>query len=211
MSEKMTHEELAEEHRQGNFEALHPEALGYVNLTLKRMIERGLLVQEQIDADLIQEANLAAMEACRSWQSLSSTLGSWAEVCIRGAVQNHLLALSTGMIGGRPSGYPTVSTSEPLSTEEPDDPSTLGESLEYLEPPEGLGNPFDEVVRLQDIEKARALVASLSLEDRELVRAVYGIGQPQETQGGYAVRKGLHRVTVADRLTVIRTILLHRA
>jgi len=207
----LTHEDLAAEHALGNFEALHPTALGYVNLTLKRMIARGLMAQEQINEDLVQEANIAALESCRSWVPWQSTLGSWAEVCVRGAMQDFLTARGTGMIGGRRSGYATISTSTPLDQEDPDDPATIGEALEYADPPEGLGNPFDEAVRLEEVATARRLVATLDPEDRELVRAVYGFAGLPESQAEYAKRKKVHRVTVADRLTMIRQILLHRA
>lgn len=207
MAEKMTHDELAYQHALGHYELLHPEALGYVNLTLKRMIARGLLAQEQINDDLIQEANVAAIEACHTWQSLSSTLGSWVENCVRGALQKYLTGQSTGMIGGRDSGHLVLSENTPLEQVEPDDPATLADSLSYMpvrrkhaphgeEAPEGLGDPMDEAARQQEQELARKLVATLSPDDRDLVRSLFGLGQQQETQAGLALRREVHHETI---------------
>jgi len=213
---------LAAEHAFGNFEALHPTALGYVNLTLKRMIARGLMAQEQIDEDLIQEANLAALESCRSWVPWQSQLGSWAEVCVRGTVQKYLTGASTGMIGGRDSGYVVLSENLPLEQVELDDPATIADALSYTpvraraaphgeEAPEGLGDPMDEAARLQGQERARWLIATLEPDDREMVRAIYGIECAPEEQHVYAARKGLAYRTVKRRLAEVREKLARRA
>lgn len=219
---QMTHEDLSYEHALGNFEALHPEALGYVNLTLKRMIERGLMGQDQINDELVQEARLAALEACRSWQPFISTLGSWVEVKIRSTVQDHLRYAASGQIGGRDSGYPVLSENTPLEQVEPDDPATLADSLSYTpvrrrhaphgeEAPEGLGNPEDEAARLQEQEIARRLVGTLTPDEQDLVRALFGIDCPQESQLEYARRQQLPLRTVERWWATIRRKLAVRA
>ena len=222
MAEKMTHEELSYQHAFGHFELLHPEALGYVALTLKRMIARGLMAQEQINEDLLQEANLAALESCRTWQPFVSTLGSWVESWVTGILQNYLRAAATGMIGGRRSGYVVLSENTPLEQAEPDDPATLGDSLSYTpvsrrhaphgeEAPEGLGDPADEVARMQEQALARRLIATLAPADRELVRALFGIGQVAEDQIDYARRTGIPLRTVERRWAFVRRKLAVRA
>lgn len=222
MAEKMTHDELAYQHALGHYELLHPEALGYVNLTLKRMIARGLLAQEQINEDLVQEASLAAMEACRTWQPFISTLGSWVENWVRGISTNYLIAQSTGMIGGRRSGYVVLSESTPLEQVEPDDPATIADSVSYTpvrrkhaphgeDAPEGLGDPMDEAARQQEQELARKLVATLSPDDRDLVRSLFGIGQPQELLLEYCRRVGEPYRSAKRRWADIRRKLALRA
>lgn len=222
MAEKMTHDELAYQHALGHYELLHPEALGYVNLTLKRMIGRGLMAQEQINDDLLQEANLAAIEACRTWEPLSSTLGHWVEHWVRGTLQKYLTGQSTGMIGGRDSGHVVLSENTPLEQVEPDDPAKLADSLSYTpvrrkhapggeEAPEGLGDPMDEAARQQEQELARKLVATLGPDDRDLVRSLFGIGRPAEEQGEYSRRTGVPLRTVERRWAAVRRKLAARA
>lgn len=222
MAEKMTHEELSYQHALGHHELLHAEALGYVGLTFKRMIARGLMAQEQIDEELRQEANLAALEACHTWQPFISTLGSWVEIKVRSAVQDYLRFVASGQIGGRDSGCVVISENTPLEQVEPDDPATIADSLSYTpvrrkhaprgeEAPEGLGDPMDEASRIQEQAIARRLIATLGPEDRDLVRSLFGIGQKQETQAEYAARAGIPLRTVERQWAEVRRKLAGRA
>lgn len=174
-----------------------------VKHAVKRCMQEGL-DPFYVRDDLMQEAYLAAWEALPRWNAFEAGLQTWVRENVRGAVLKANTRESTGMIGGRDSGPLVVSmhgetSDDDGSDDEQDVLSGAEATLAYKDPPEGFGDPAEEIEDL-----AAALLLQVPKEDQDMVRRLCGIGVSRETQEQYAAREGTSQRTITRRVNALR-------
>lgn len=207
MNKRYTTEELIQLFDAKDWKTLWKIMQPMVKHAVKRCMQEGLDPYYVRD-DLMQEAYLAAWEALPHWDSAKAGLQTWVHQKVRSAVLDANRYEQSGMVGGRDSGPLVVS----MHGESPDDDGTEDEqgvlagpeaALVYKDPPEGFGDPGEEVDDL-----ITDLLSRVPKEDRDMVRRLCGIGVPPETQEQYAARENIMRAAVAKRLERLRKKLI---
>lgn len=174
-----------------------------VKHAVKRCMQEGL-DPFYVRDDLMQEAYLAAWEALPRWNAFEAGLQTWVSANVRIAVTDTNRREQSGMIGGRDSGPLVIS----MHGEEPDDDGSEDEQgvshapeamLTYKDPPEGFGDPSEEVEDL-----SQALLRHVPDGDRDMVRQLCGIGVPAQTQEEYAQANKTTRKAVERRIARLR-------
>jgi RNA polymerase sigma factor (sigma-70 family) len=140
-----------------DWKSLWSQALPLVKHTVSKLIASGRLTSEQATDDLLQEGNLAAGRAVRTWDPDKGAFSTWIVRAAHGAILDHIQRTSSGMVGGRRSPGHTTQLFE--------------ESLEG-----SLREPEEEILRAQNAQMIRRAVETLKIpEDRELLKLVYGL------------------------------------
>lgn len=200
---KLTKAELMAAHERQDWQTLWAAAIPLAKLALRRELLKGKLLF--IGDDLAQEAMLAVGEAVRLWNPCKGAFSTWVVASAQRRVQNSMQAAVTGMIGGRKNGYPV----ESMHTEQGHEDVFMDDemldrgieaTLAYEQPPAGFRDPLEEVSTLQSIAWADSFLGTVSPATKELLRALFGIGQVKETQVQYAKRARLPLRTVKRHL-----------
>lgn len=203
MKRRYTTEELVQLFDKKDWNTLWKIVTPMVKHAVKRCMQEGLDPYYVRD-DLMQEAYLAAWEALPRWNAFEAGLQTWVHEKVRSAVLNANTRAITGMVGGRDNGAFVVS----MHGESPDDDGSDDEqsitsgteaSLTYKDPPEGFGDPSEEVDDLLE-----DLLSRVPLDDRDMVRRLCGIGVEPETQEQYASVDGTTVGAVKMRLYRLR-------
>lgn len=193
---KYTTSELAQIYDKKDWATLWKIMQPMVKYAVRRCIQEGLdpfYVRE----DLMQEAYLAAWECLPRWNAFESSLQRWVYQNVRRAALDENRRQSSGMVGGRDSGFDVVSMHADTADE---DGSDEEQELSY-----GL-----EARLAADVEDpiGEWLLKAIPAEDREMVRRLAGIGVPRETQDEYAAAEGVSLRTVNGRVSALRKIFL---
>lgn len=200
---KHTTDELAALYDKKDWAALWKIVTPMVKHAVRRCMQHGLDPYYVRD-DLMQEAYLAAWACLPKWRAFESSLQRWVTENVRSRMLHASQAAATGMVGGRESGVVVVSMHGDTpdadhigSNDEQELPDSIEGTLVYTDPPEGFGDPAEEVDR-------ERLLLQLPEKDREMVRRLCGVGVPAETQVEYAERIGTTRKAVERRLAYLR-------
>lgn len=166
-------------------------------------------IDEQEHADYLQEAYLAALETAHGKALVNKGLISDRVV---GALINYGLRERNEGFGSKHVLSPEhVSLSETVNGayDEDGEPLTYGDTLVYENPPEGFGDPADELEREVDMDRMHRAIKALSPEDQEFVHVALLSGLTQEEAGK---RLGVTQEAVTQRTKTIvkrlQTILL---
>lgn len=142
---------------------------------------RDYQVPPQEQEDYIQEAALGTMEYVVGKAQVTKAL---IHTVVRGVLLNYYKRERNDGIGSyKVDSYEHVSLASPVAggaVDEEGEPVTYGDLLVYDEPPEGYGNPADELEREVDAERLRLAVKSLSASDQEFVEVALLSGLTQE-------------------------------
>jgi RNA polymerase sigma factor (sigma-70 family) len=98
---KKTYAELAALRERKEWGMLWVEALPLVKFTIKRMIQSGALDPHYAREDLLQEGNLSAGKAIRTWEPLEAAFSTWITSNVRGALLNFLAVQSNRGMGSK--------------------------------------------------------------------------------------------------------------
>ena len=168
-----------------DWQRLWVAALPLVKLTITRLISSGRITTDQATDDLLQEGNLAAGRAIRSWDPDKGAFSTWVMRAAHGAMLDHLRRASSGMVGGRAARGGTST----LIEEAIEDDGTFEEAPEALQ-------------RMQESMQLRVSIASLkSVQDRELIKRYYGLGCEAEQLKDIASKWGFPLRTIERMLT----------
>jgi RNA polymerase sigma factor (sigma-70 family) len=156
-------------------------------------------IDEQEHEDYLQEAVVIALS-----RSLGKTVNKH---FISESVKKELLKLwrretNEGFGSHNVSSPDHVSLSETVngSFDEDGEPLTYGDTLVYEEPPEGYGDPADELETTHDMARMLRAVKSLSSEDQKFVEVALLSGR---TQAAAATILGVSSSAVAQRTKTI--------
>jgi RNA polymerase sigma factor (sigma-70 family) len=97
---RMTADELRAAKEAGDWKALGEAATWLAKAHIARLRAGGMR-RERVTHDLVHDAVLAALEACRSWDPDKGAFRSWVTWKAGYAVAEHIQALLSGMVGSR--------------------------------------------------------------------------------------------------------------
>jgi RNA polymerase sigma factor (sigma-70 family) len=112
---KCSADELRAAHQAQDWRLLWEQALPLVKFTITRLIRSGRLDSSFSSDDLLQEGNLAAGAAVRSWHPDKGAFSTWVMRRVHGAIQDHIRREAGGMIGGRRAHGSTTALDESLT------------------------------------------------------------------------------------------------
>lgn len=157
--------------------------------------------------DCVQEGVAAALKALPHWKggALLSTFLYWR---VRGAIMDYRAKQQNGGTGGRDARVGLVSLQdEVIGVQDFDgEPMTYEDIMSYDEPPHGLGDPLDELLRVEEEARtpgeplAEQLLQTLSSADRALIMRYFGISSPEATQAELALTEGITQQSVSERI-----------
>lgn len=180
------------------------ESLPVVWATLTRMRAAGE-IQQRLDDDILQEGYLAAGLALRRWTPERGPAAPLIAAYVRGRVLNHLNTQHNGGIG---SGRQKVQMfhlpeTAPLPGTNSDNlpPDSPADGLIYAEPPDGFDDPAVALEREALLKQVRFAVELMDAEDRDMLKALYGLDGEPVTLNEYATRQGW-AIRTAGRLRV---------
>lgn len=188
-SQRLTHEELAQAHDRGDWDTLWKHAIPLTYFAVRRLVETGKVRSEFASDDMVQEGLLAAGQAVRTWDPLLGAFSTWVMPRVAGALMNHICAEAGGMVGSRAQRSEVVEFDDAV----PADTDSPFPSPEAFAAQEQLA---------QDV--ATALAACRDPEDEAILRAVYGIGVPEQSVAEYAREKGMSVRSAYNHLTSAR-------
>lgn len=157
-------------------------------------------IDDQEHDDYLQEAIVIALSRCRGKEKVNKHF-------ISESVKKELLKLwrretNEGFGSHNVASPEHVSLSETVTGayDEDGEPLTYGDTLVYESPPEGFGDPQDELEREVDMGRMLRAVKALSVEDQRFVEVVLLSGL---TQAAAAKRLGVTQQAVASRTKTI--------
>lgn len=209
MSKTWTQEELAAAKARSDFETLWRAAIPLVKMQYGRMVKAGIVPGEE---EWLQEMMLIAGEAMRTWDPEKGAYSTYIISHVRTGIRNSMeRANRCGITAAHGVPVTVVGTSDVRPGVSPDDETeddgTFNAVLSYgglverdrrpdfSDIPEGLGDPADEAVRLEQQARLTAALACLPPEEREAL-----VATQTETQQAYARRLGVPRTTVQSRV-----------
>ena len=158
-------------------------------------------LKHERDKDLVAAGTLAAGEAVRTWDPAKGTFTTHINFRVRKAMLDHLRLRAMGDIGfpiehrPRPEQGVQVLTLNSLHMDDPDEPRTGGApELTYedaVEIPGGYDDPGEALQRSTATEDVQAILSYSDEETGRLLRALYGVGEPEVATPEYAARTGL--------------------
>ncbi len=157
-------------------------------------------IDEQAYDDYMQEAVLAALETAADKTAVNKGLISKRVV---GALINYGRREQNEGFGSKHVSSPEhVYLSETVAGAYDDDgePLTYGDTLVYEDPPEGYGDPADELERSVDMNRMHRAIKALSPDDQLFVETVLLSGLAREEAGK---RLGVSRQAVEQRIPTI--------
>lgn len=184
--QQVTHETLAVLRAAEDWAALGPHALYWVPFALK-----GFWAARYDRPDMIQVANVAALEALRTWPVETYPFGAYITLRVRGAVQNFLDQLGTGGVGShnqKQKGALAITTvsmqaaatvsmqAEVEVTDSDDDVHVYQDYFTYEDQgqaPRGFGDPALELEREKEEQMVRRAVQQLSVSDSNMLTSLY--------------------------------------
>lgn len=144
-----------------DWRSLWEQALPLVKFAVNRFAMRGV-DRALCSDDMIQDGNIAAGKAVRSWNPDKGEFSTWILARVEGAIRNHLQRTLSGMVGGRDSEGRTGF----FEDERFADVEELVSSLEQE----------DEATRLGDA------LAQLTAGDQKILALRYGVGGEKTLQ-----------------------------
>ncbi|MCI0349916.1 MAG: sigma-70 family RNA polymerase sigma factor [Acidobacteriales bacterium] len=185
--QQVTHETLAALRAAEDWAALGPRALYWVPFALK-----GFWAARDDRPDMIQVANVAALEALRTWPVETYPFGAYITLRVRGAVQNFLDQLGTGGVGSHHQkqegtlAVTTVSmqaaTTVSMQAEagvidsDDDDVHVHQDYFTYEDQGQasrGFGDPALELEREEEEQMVRRAVQQLPVSDSSMLTSLY--------------------------------------
>lgn len=149
--------------------------------------------------DLLQDANIAAIQAARSWGIMTAPLEAWVLTRVRYAVLNHLDRERKQGMTGRDMPTPMVLDIDSL-VEEMEKPDMLHDPAFF--DIEQLVESTDELSHQTDCERVRRVIEELPRGLRSVIRHHLGMeGYAQMTVSQIARRLRVSVSTVNRRLT----------
>ncbi len=157
--------------------------------------------------DCIQEGIAAALKALPHWKG-GAQLSTFLFWRVRGAIMDYRAKQQNGGTGGRDAKVGLVSLQdEVIGVQDFDgEPMTYEDIMSYEDPPRGLGDPLDELLkaeeeaRIPDESLAEQLLQTLSIADKALIMRYFGIGAPEATQAELALAEGVTQQSVSERI-----------
>jgi hypothetical protein len=155
-------------------------------------------LKHEKNKDLIAAGTLAAGEAVRTWDPAKGTFTTHINFRVRRAMLDHLRLRAMGDIGfprPRPEQKIQVLSVNPpdfeVLSESPGDwkpELTYGDAVEI---PGGYGDPGEALQRSTATDDVQAILSYNDEETGRLLRALYGVGEPEVATPEYAARTGL--------------------
>lgn len=151
-------------------------------------------------ADCMQEGRLAALEALPRWHATRGSLATFLYRRVRGAITNWRAKQANGGMGSKHVSVRLVSLQDhvPGIEDFDGDPLTYEDITAYADPPEGYGDPLQELAEAEDIRRpepedvVQGLLQRLTPAERRLLTNEYGLGgAPSPTQQAMADEEGI--------------------
>jgi RNA polymerase sigma factor (sigma-70 family) len=140
-------------------------------------------INEQEADDYVQEACVAALEAAASKPAVNKSLISQR---VKWSLTNYMRREANEGFGSKHVNSPEhVSLAETVNGayDEDGEPVTYGDALVYEDPPQGFGDPMDELEREVDQGRMLRAVKALSEDDQRFVEVAMLSGLTQREAG----------------------------
>lgn len=117
---RLSAEELRAAKADHDYRLLWEQALPLVKFAVGQLV-RGGMNSAACTEDMLQDGNLAAGRAVRTWDPKKGEFATWVVARVQGAIRNHLTRERSGMVGGRDAHGQTAHLEEEAALSPDDD------------------------------------------------------------------------------------------